>query len=126
MRIKKKKLWNFLKILSRTGFIIFCFLAVFNLGILFGKYSLEGESINQFFTKKTRYEWKQTEAPPKIVTDQINSYNRISRLIQLAILFSFLVMFCDYFIDPENHFVTTIKKKWGPKLKKLNDELEDE
>lgn len=125
MKIKKATIWNSLKTISRTGFMIFLFLAVFNLGDLYGTYSEEGESINNFFTKQTRYEWDSIEAPPKIVTDQINAYNHIVRLIWIALIFSFGVMFFDYFIDPENHFVTTIKNKWWPKLKKITDELED-
>ncbi|KKK58446.1 hypothetical protein LCGC14_3044360 [marine sediment metagenome] len=126
MKIKKKKIWNLLKTLSRAGFIIFLFLAVFNLGILFGTYSEEGETVNEFFTKKTRYEWNSLESPPQIVTDQINDYNNISRLIWFSLFFSFAVMFFDYFVDPEHHFATKIKNKWGPKLKKIGKELEED
>lgn len=125
MQIKKKKIWNCLKTLSRTGFIIYLFLAVFNLGELFGRYSEEGESINQFFTKKTGYEWSNIESPPQILIDQLNDYNHIHKLIWIALIFSFAVMFFDYFVDPEHHFVTTIKNKWGPKLKKLGENLGD-
>ena len=125
MRIKKKKIWATLKTLSRAGFIIFLFLAVFNLGILFGRYSEEGESINQFFTKKTTYEWDSMESTPKIVTDQIDDYKQIHTLIWIALMLSCLVMFFDYFVDPEHHFATKLIGKWGPKLKKLNDTLED-
>jgi len=125
MKINKKKMWNLFKTLSRAGFIIFLFLAVFNLGTLFGRYSEEEETINHFFIKKTRYEWSSIESPPQIVIDQINDYNKIHTLILISLLFSFAVLFFDYFVDPEHHFVTTLKKKWGPKLKKLNDNLED-
>ena len=126
MQIKKKKIWDIFKTISRAGFIIFLFLAVFNLGDLYGTYSEEEETINQFFTKKTRYEWDSLEAPPKIVTNQIEDYNRIHRLIWISLLFSFGVMLCDYFVDPEHHFATKLKEKFGPKLKKITDNLEDD
>lgn len=125
MKIKKKKIWVIFKTLSRIGFIIFLFLAVFNLGILFGKYSEEGESLNQFFTKQTKYEWDSIEGPPEIVTKQIAEYNRIHSLIWTALIFSFAVMFFDYFVDPEHHFVTKLKDKFGPSIKKLKDESGD-
>lgn len=122
MRIKKKKIWATLKTISRTGFIIFLCLAVFNLGALFGKYSTEEESEITFFTKTTEYKWSSTEGPPQIVTDQINDYNHIKNLVLIAVFLSFAVMFFDYFLDPEHHFVTTIKNKWGPRFKKFNEE----
>ena len=126
MKIKKKTIWNLLKTLSRAGFIIFLFLAVFNLGILFGTYAEDGETVTEFFTKKTRYEWNSLESPPQIVIDQVNDYNNIHRLISISLLFSFGVLFFDYFVDPEHHFATKIKKKWWPKLKKFGNELEDD
>lgn len=118
-----KQLAGNLKQITRVAMIVCIFLAVFKLGALYGNQKLEDQNVMDFFTQKQTYEWNSYEQMPKEVAYKVQEYNTIVRIVQLAVLLSFLVMFFDYFVDPENHFITELKNKLGPKLKKFNDNM---
>lgn len=106
-----KKLAGFLKVLSRIGFILCFGMAVFTFGETYGRFSEPGQDFISFVSTDQHYEYNQFEGPPQVLVDQVNAYNRIHHYIYYAVLCSFLVMFFDYFIDPKNHFFTTLKNK---------------
>ena len=110
--MNKKKIFSFLKSLSRISFILFFALSLFNFGVVYGKYSDDNESILDFATKEREYKYNSRESVPQELISHIEDYNRISNSIKLAVLSSLLVIFFDYFIDPENHFYTKIKRKF--------------
>lgn len=125
MRIKKKKLFKTLKQLAYAGFIIFVCLSIFLIGEIYGKYSKD-ETILEFFTKKTQYEWGAFEGAPVELEIQVEKYNRIVNNIHIALLFILFFFVFDYFVEPETHFITLLKNKLAPIFKKIGSKIEED
>jgi len=111
-----------LKDSCRGLFFIFAFLAVFNCGLFFGENKQEGQSIMDVVTQERTYEWDVIDKPPQEFIDLASRYNNIVRFVYIA-LFSFAgVLTFDYFIDPEHHFATELKKRWNNLKQKIRIE----
>jgi hypothetical protein len=113
MKINKKKLFGILKSTSYSLFMLFFAMSLFNLGATYGKYAVDNENVLSFATKEREFKYSQLQAPPQELLDHLEGYNKIKHNILWAVFFSCLTIFFDYFIDPDNHFVTHLRRKIG-------------
>lgn len=106
------------KEISRTGLLFMIALVIFDTGVFYGRYS-NGESITDFFLKE-----KIVEGEARIIYKyETNFYNMIVKLIWVALGFLFMLFTFDYFLDPENHFITLIKKQRDKYQKEMREKI---
>lgn len=108
--MKKETILRILTTLSKLGFFICLALVFFNTGIFYERYHSEDQSFLDFFTKKYTHQWDRHAQPSQELKDQIAFYNGIIKKIWGALAFLWLYFVWDYFLDPENHFITAIKR----------------
>ena len=107
-----KTLWRVLTTLARAGLMIEIFLAVFTMGSMYGELQ-ENQSVYDFFTKEYRYTFDRINPDFSPIEAQVDYYNTIVHYVWYALGFVVLYFVFDYFYDKENHFITTIKKKFA-------------
>jgi hypothetical protein len=86
-------------------------LASYKLGEAYGTLHEPGQTVIDFAMEKRVYEWQQFEKPPQDFLLRERFYKDISNYIYLAVMVNFIIMGLDYFIDPDNHFITLLKNK---------------
>ena len=74
----------------------------------------------------TEFEWDIVQAMPDELKVKMDMYNQLKNTILIAIGFTLLWNIFLYFENPEDHFFTSLKNKYGPAIKKQLDKLEDE
>lgn len=107
----EKKILITLNWLSRALLIAFIMVSLFQSGAFYGKWN-QGEGVYEFFTKEYTATIEKGGEIPQIILLMNEEYNKIVRYIWIALFFLFLRLGIDYFIDPDNHFITSIKNKF--------------
>jgi hypothetical protein len=67
--------------------------------------------------------WGNYAPQEQIIIDLAHS---LTNKIYFGVLLLFIHFGVDYFLDPERHFITMLARKFGPKIKKWSDKLEDD
>lgn len=107
----KRLLTNWINLL-RIGTLL-CVIAVsFILGQAYGKYGDDNNLIG-FVLQQYTYTYGIHDKPPAQLTDMLMLYGSAKLIVYIAVVLNFIIMGLDYYRDPENHFITTIKKRIG-------------
>lgn len=107
----KEKLFYILKEIFRVSIFLMVFLAVFNLGKVYGEYS-DGKNFKEFFFTEKEYKYNSFNGAPAILTKQIKEYNKIDSYLNYGVFFTLLTFIFGYLSDPKNHFIDKIVKKF--------------
>lgn len=109
-RMKKRNLER-IKFIFRLLFMFSFAFVLIKIGAFYGEYKEPGEGFIEFFSVEREFSYNKFTGVPESLTTIIGVYQNIISWIWLCVGFSSMVMFVDYFIDPENHFVTVIKNR---------------
>jgi hypothetical protein len=116
---KNKKPLIIAKKIIRYAFLAILLILIAKVWIFYGTHKEQDQGFIEFYTAKKSYEWNRwNEELPQQALNQIADYNAMVQIVWLEVILAFIIMGLDYFIDPENHFVTQVKR-W---LESLNIE----
>lgn len=78
--------------------------------MFYEKYNRNDESIIHFLTQERVYSGEDIKGAE--FKGQVFFLNQIKQKIYLCLFIYWLMLVLDYIIDPEHHFITTIKKRF--------------